>query len=437
MWYKTAKYGTLWDRLGPGSEQELDRILDESTVVEKIVDPKTKTEKQVKSFDFKKLDQLLKETVLSKKGVLNKILVEAMDDTFGAYWSAIPDKVPLIQTKIFNIPINIKRNLDKVIKFNPKYSTGRYIWTRASIKHEISHAISTAVLPQNTWRSTESSDSPEKELYLQPGTIAKEDVRENYKETGQFLSFNKIRKAIFLDKLPNFEKFLSVKLGPDYIKEYLIENLDESTLPQRAEKINNLFLEFNQEVNIGGLNLYFKRINKVNKDELGEIKKIEYNPYVASSIGTYHSPGYKEELDKGNAELEKRSKLLIPGGDLYYANPEETRSNLAEFKELFSLNSVKEYYSLQNYTTPKEQHIPEFLNLIKTIFNEAVIHGDSGNFYHINNYFHTFNMIFYNSSLYIKRYDLKFQRQLAKILNENYQQIKTYFNNMLIEKKGE
>jgi hypothetical protein len=437
MWYKTAKYGTLWDRLGPGSEQELDRILDESTYVEKVVDPKTKTEKQVKNIDFKKLDQLLKETVLGKKGVLNKILIEAIDDRFGAYWSANPDKVPLIQTKIFNIPINIKRNLDKVIKINSKWSTGRYIWVRTVIKHEISHAISTAVLPQNRWRSTESSDSPEKELYLQPDTISKEDVRENYKETGQFLSFNKIRKAIFLDKLPNFEKFLSEKLGPDYIKEYLIENLDESTLPQRAEKINNLFFEFNQEVNIGGLNLYYKRINKVNKDELREIQEIEYNPYVASSIGTYYSPGYKEELDKHNAELEKRSKLLISGGDLYLANPEETRSHLAELKELFSLNSVKEYYSVQNYTTSKEQHIPEFLNLIKTIFNEAVIHGDSGNFYHINNYFDTFNIHFFSHSLYIKRYDKKFQRQLAKILNENYEQIKTYFNNMLIEKKGE
>ena len=78
MWYKTAKYGTLWDRVGPGSEQEIDRVLDESTVVEKVVDPKTKTEKQVKNIDFKKLDQLLKETVLGKKGVLNKILVEAL-----------------------------------------------------------------------------------------------------------------------------------------------------------------------------------------------------------------------------------------------------------------------------------------------------------------------------------------------------------------------
>ena len=35
MWYKTAKYGTLWDRLGPESEQEIDRILDESTIREK------------------------------------------------------------------------------------------------------------------------------------------------------------------------------------------------------------------------------------------------------------------------------------------------------------------------------------------------------------------------------------------------------------------
>ena len=46
MWYKTAKYGTLWDRLGPQSEQEIDRVLEESTFVEKVVDPKTKTEKQ-------------------------------------------------------------------------------------------------------------------------------------------------------------------------------------------------------------------------------------------------------------------------------------------------------------------------------------------------------------------------------------------------------
>jgi hypothetical protein len=38
MWYKTAKYGTLWDRLGPESEEEIDRILNECTIREKIID---------------------------------------------------------------------------------------------------------------------------------------------------------------------------------------------------------------------------------------------------------------------------------------------------------------------------------------------------------------------------------------------------------------
>jgi hypothetical protein len=424
MWYKTAKYGTLWDRLGPGSEQEIDRILDESTIVEKIIDPTTKTEKQVKKIDFKKLDQLLKETLLGKKGVLNKILEEAIDDRLGGYFRAKKDTVPFIETKIFNIPINIKRNLDKVIKINSKYTSFSYIWLRGIIKHEISHAISTAVLPQNRWNDSESA----KEMYLQPYRLSKEDVHENYNDTIQFLLFNKIREAIFLDKLPAFEKFLSEKLGPNFIKEYLIENLDKSTLPQRAEKIVDLFNEFRRKKNVAAL--YDKRVNKFSKDELREIQKIESNYTVLTPDGFI-----SEEL---NNEIEKRSKLLGPGVDLYYANPEETRSHLAENKEYFSLNSVKEFYALQNYTTPKEQHIPEFLNLIKTIFNEAVIHGESGNFYHISNYFDALNLgDFFRSDIYYKRYDLKFQRQLAKILNENYQQIKQYFNNMLTKKEGE
>ena len=416
MWYKTAKYGTLWDRLGPGSEQEIDRVLEESTFVEKIIDPTTKTEKQVKKIDFKKLDQLLKETLLSKKGVLNKILEEAIDGRFGGYFNANKDKVPFIETKIFNIPIIIKRNLDKVIKINSKYTSGYYIWLRGLIKHEISHAISSAVLPHS-----------QDETYLQPDKLNKEDLRENPKATVQFLVFDKIRNAIFLDKLPTFEEFLSKKLGANYLKEYLIENLDKSTLPQRAEKIVDLFSEFTRKKNVAAL--YDKRVNKFSKDELIEIQKIESNYYTLSPDGS----GGEER----NNELEKRSKLLIPGGDLYFANPEETRSHLSEYKEYFSLYSVKEYYALQNYTTPKEQHIPEFLNLIKTIFNEAVIYGDSGNFYHINNYFDTFQTAFFHSPIYIKRYDLKFQRQLAKILNENYQQIKQYFNNMLTKKEGE
>ena len=74
MWYKTAKYGTLWDKLGPESEQEIDRILDESTIREKIIDSFTNTEKEIKKIDIKKLDQLLKKSVLGKKGVLNKIV---------------------------------------------------------------------------------------------------------------------------------------------------------------------------------------------------------------------------------------------------------------------------------------------------------------------------------------------------------------------------
>jgi hypothetical protein len=74
MWYKTAKYGTLWDRLGPESEEEIDRILNECTIREKIVDPKTKTEKEIRKIDYKKLDQLLKKSVLGENGVLNKII---------------------------------------------------------------------------------------------------------------------------------------------------------------------------------------------------------------------------------------------------------------------------------------------------------------------------------------------------------------------------
>jgi hypothetical protein len=426
MWYKTAKYGTLWDRLGPESEQEIDRILDESTIREKTIDPTTNTEKEVRKIDYKKLDQLLKKSVLGEKGVLNKI-IEFHDPKYGRYggiWLANDGSIPLIQTKILNIPILIRNYMDKVIHINPnaKYS---YIQTKAIIKHEISHAISSAVLPHR-----------QDETYLQPGRLNKENVRDNYKATGIFLSFDKIRKAIFYDKLPAFEKFLSEKLGPDYIKEYFLENLEESTLPQRAEKINSLFSDFNWDVNVAGL--YRKRINEVSKDELREIEKIEDDPYIATSQSSYVSPEIDKLWDKHNAELEKRSKLLGPGVDLYYANPEETRSHLAENKEYFSLNSVKDFYALQNYTTPKEQHIPEFLNLIKTIFNEAVIHGESGNFYHISNYFDALNLgDFFRSDLYYKRYDLKFQRQLAKILNENYQQIKQYFNNMLTKKEGE
>ena len=207
-------------------------------------------------------------------------------------------------------------------------------------------------------------------------------------------------------------------------------------MPQRAEKISKLFTEFNFDVNVAGL--YRKRINKVSKDELREIEKIEDDPHVEISQYSYISPETKELWDKHNAELEERSKLLGPGADLYYANPEETRSHLAQYKEYFSLNSVKEYYDLQNYTTPKEQHIPEFLNLIKTIFNEAVIHGESENFFHISIYFLTLQIgNFYDSELYYKRNDLKFQRQLAKILSENYQQIKQYYNNILQQKEGE
>ena len=148
MWYKTAKYGTLWDRLGPESEQEIDRILDESTIREKIIDPTTNTEKEIRKIDYKKLDQLLKKSVLGEKGVLNKI-IEINDPKYGRYsglWLANDSSIPLIQTKILNIPILIRNYMNKVIHINPnaKYS---YIQTKAIIKHEISHAMSTAFLP--------------------------------------------------------------------------------------------------------------------------------------------------------------------------------------------------------------------------------------------------------------------------------------------------
>lgn len=433
MWYKTAKYGTLWDRLGPESEQEIDRILDESTIREKIIDPTTNTEKEVRKIDYKKLDQLLKKSVLGEKGVLNKI-IEFHDPKYGRYggiWLANDGSIPLIQTKILNIPILIRNYMNKVIHINPneKYS---YIQTKAIIKHEISHAMSTAFLPQR------SSNSTVPEFYLGWNKLSEDDIGDNIAETRNLSTFNAIKEAVLYNKIPTFEKFLSEKLGPNYIKEYFIKNLDKSTLPQRAEKIRKLYLEFystikqpfNGTIITGG-----PKLIKLNKEEMAEIYKINGSDFDVAIRGQYLEEEQKEKI---HDELENRSKLLIPGGDLYFANPEETRSHLTENKEYFSLNSVKEYYALQNYTTPKEQHIPEFLNLIKTIFNEAVIYGFKGAFEHLRSYFVTLDLgDFFRSDLYYKRNDLKFQRQLAKILNENYQQIKQYFNNMLTKKEGE
>ena len=435
MWYKTAKYGTLWDRLGPESEQEIDRILDESTIREKILDPTTNTEKEERQIDYKKLNQILKKSVLGEKGVLNKI-IEFHDPKYGGYggiWLANDGSIPLIQTKILNIPILIRNYIDKVIHINPnaKYS---YIQTRAVIKHEISHAISSAVLPQR------SSNATVPEFYLRGNKLSEDDIGNNITETHYKIKFNSIRRAVFYDKLPTFEKFLSEKLGPNYIKEYFIESLDESTLQERAKKICELYSEFYNTLKLpfdgtiitGGPR---QKLTKLNKEEMAEIEKISGETFWSSIRGEYYGDKQQEKIHN---ELASRSKLLGPGVDLYYANPEETRSHLAENKEYFSLSAVKEYYALQNYTTPKEENIPDFLNLIKTIFNEAVIHGESGNFYHINNYFDTLNLgDYFHSNLYYKRNDLKFQRQLAKILNENYQQIKQYFNNILTKKEGE
>lgn len=235
MWYKTAKYGTLWDRLGPESEQEIDRILDESTIREKTIDPTTNTEKEVRKIDYKKLDQLLKKSVLGEKGVLNKI-IEFHDPKYGRYggiWLANDGSIPLIQTKILNIPILIRNYMNKVIHINPneKYS---YIQTKAIIKHEISHAMSTAFLPQR------SSNSTVPEFYLGWNKLSEDDIGNNIAETRNLSTFNAIKEAVLYNKIPTFEKFLSEKLGPNYIKEYFIKNLDKSTLPQRAEKIRKL-----------------------------------------------------------------------------------------------------------------------------------------------------------------------------------------------------
>ena len=84
--------------------------------------------------------------------------------------------------------------LNKVIKINSKYTSGSYIWVRSIIKHEISHAISSAVLPHK-----------QNETYVQPGRLNKENIRDNYKATGTFLSFDKIRKAGFKNMLKDLK----------------------------------------------------------------------------------------------------------------------------------------------------------------------------------------------------------------------------------------
>ena len=189
MWYKTAKYGTLWDRLGPESEQEIDRILDESTIREKTIDPTTNTEKEVRKIDYKKLDQLLKKSVLGEKGVLNKI-IEFHDPKYGGYngiWIPNDGSIPLIQTKILNIPILIRNYMNKVIHINPVLNKS-YFLTRGVIKHEISHAISSAVLPASPFSSTGNSN----EFYLSPGKLSKNDIGNNITETHYKIKFNSI-----------------------------------------------------------------------------------------------------------------------------------------------------------------------------------------------------------------------------------------------------
>ena len=72
MWYKTAKYGTLWDRLGPESEQEIDRILDESTYRTKIIE-----DGKIDSKDVPELINLI--NLIHKTINKNKTIPTSMD----------------------------------------------------------------------------------------------------------------------------------------------------------------------------------------------------------------------------------------------------------------------------------------------------------------------------------------------------------------------
>jgi hypothetical protein len=400
MWYKTAKQGSVWSRISPDAENIFDALLDNAT----------KINNEKKYIDIKTLYQSYKQSIF--KDMILAFIEKKMRYTTGG--SFISNKnnneIKAILNKFFPTFFSNQITVNKTNFYKRSYQEQRMI-----LKHELAHAIVNFTIP-----FAESGQEP----YLPSKTLKAYDIGEDIGQTNLLILKHNIEDN------PKLNKYLSQIFGNDFNR-YITDA--RIPLEQRTKITTDTWQKLNEAIKNQTINLP--------KDILNLINKINNDNFQERTKKTIRIDRNKITDQKLHDTLRSRANTLEnPWDDLYVANPDETRSIIVEMQHIFSLSLIKEYYQhlldeniyedIQSSKIQYLEDIKKMFNLILTAsFENQMLDNEFKYKYYSPQVFSQYFGIEDAFQRYIsKRYDYKFKEQIAKHLNNVYQELKEDFN---------
>jgi hypothetical protein len=399
MWYKTAKQGSVWSRLGPDAEAQFDELIKQAT---------KRSGLKKRYVDLVLFDKLFRKSNF-KNLVLRFILRERFDEEdYGHFQVSMFDKIEKLAAFDKFIPTIFanKIRINKAI-FNGKLS---YYAQISLLKHEFAHAITSHTI-ENT----------KIEPYLQPYKYTRSQLGQTPKQT-KLIMLKTLMKKHWSSIWPYI-----TQVDPNL--EFTLYD-EKMPLDENLQKINDAWFKFNVRVD--------DKIIKVPKEVREKINEINSQYDISDLIGFGNLT--KQQGQQRLDLYRKRGETLGSDNvDLYYANPEETRAHIIEMQYLFSIPLLKEYYEhlliLKKYN--KENSKQQFLEDIKKMFN--IFMGTTYNDiysgadwvnenYSPQKYAEYFGLDSTYYKFLYKANDKKFRQQVAKHLGNVYQELKQEFN---------
>ena len=394
MWYKTAKQGSVWSRIGPDAEAQFDELIKQATKKNII------TGKQY--VDINLFDALFRKSNF-KNLILRFILSKSLPNDGQFEVSLFNDIEKLAVFENF-IPEFLTNN----IKINPHmFDMKSYHAQISLLKHEFAHAITSHTI-----------DFKRIEDYIQPGVYRKK-------------SFSETPLMQLKDNLKsNWEK-----ISPYFneVDQNMVLLLNEKSTSLNLQKMNNAWNVFKFKVRKKEIKVprqIMKIINKIDNFHI----TTDYSSFADAFEDNFASK--KEQQRRINIYRQRAKTLDEDHTDLYLANPEETRAHMVEFQHLFSLPLLKEYYNhllTYNNLTEETYSKQQYLEDIKKMFNILM---QTNSEYFRSNPSHYYSPFIYASFFGLgetfhkfkdKSNDEKLKEQLAKHLNNVYQQLKGEF----------
>ena len=399
MWYKTAKQGSVWSRISPDAENIFDALLDNAT---KINNGK-------KYIDIKTLYQSYKQSIF--KDMILVFLEKKMRTADGSFNSnKNNNEIKAILNKFFPTFFSNQISVNKINFYKRSYQQQRMI-----LKHEIAHAIVNFTIP-----FAESGQEP----YLPSKTLKAYDIGEDIGQTNLLILKHNIEDN------PKLNKYLSQIFGNDFNR-YITDA--RIPLEQRTKITTDTWQKLNEAIKNQTINLP--------KDILNLINKINNDNFQERTKKTIRIDRNKITDQKLHDTLRSRANTLEnPWDDLYVANPDETRSIIVEMQHIFSLSLIKEYYQhlldeniYQDIQSSKIQYLEDIKKMFNLIlsasFENQMLDNEFKYKYYSPQVFSEYFGIQDGFQRYIKkRYDYKFKEQIAKHLNNVYQELKEDFN---------